>query len=113
MSSAEKGFDRGAAEAGRDDGMGRVARGASPEWKRHALQAVRACALGRDTFIVDEVWKFMPPDVTTHELRAMGPVMRRAHAFGWIEPTTEFRPSDRISAHRNPRRVWTSCIRRG
>ena len=50
-----------------------------------ALRAVAYVAQRQDSFISDDVWDALAsayPDVTTHEHRAMGAVMRRAVAEG-------------------------------
>ena len=101
-------FDRVAAENGRDDGMGRAARGAPTSWKSRALDALEVCARQYREFIVDDVWKCMDPADVPHEPRAMGPIMKMAQSQGIIEATGKYRLSDRRTAHRNPRQVWRS-----
>ncbi len=103
-------FDPQAAAKAKTEAMAQVEAHARVEWKDAALEAVRAAALASPSFIVDEVWPHLDDDVQTHELRAMGPVMRRAATLGYIAPTDRYRLSSRISAHKNPRRVWRSLI---
>lgn len=104
-------FDERAAARARDIDMARVDLHADPEWKDIAYDAV--CATAQELpngFIVDDVWKHMPHWIEEpREPRAMGPVMRRAQSAGVIIPTNEYRPSARVTAHRNPRRVWKSA----
>ncbi len=90
----------------------RVEAGADPTWSDKALQAAHRTAMEIKEFIVDAVWERMDENSRsgTRELRAMGSVIRRAHLVGWIEPTERHIPSDRVSAHRNPRRVWKSLL---
>ena len=90
--------------------MSRVDANADLDWKSVALEAVRRAASVLPEFIVDEVWKFLPQGVDTHDLRAMGPVMRRAHSKGYIEATNRYELSARVTSHGNPRRIWVSRI---
>ena len=92
--------------------MVRVERNAHEEWKDAALEAVYQAALVNRKFIVDEVWRYMPPDVSTHELRAMGAVMKKAAKAGWIIGTGEYEPSAKVSTHKGLRHVWQSLISR-
>jgi len=102
-------FDEQAAREAHKDGMGRVEDHAAPEWKDHALEAVRATARSGREFTVDDVWPNLAGGAT-HDLRAMGPVMKRAQRLRLIEPTGRFELARRISCHKCPRRVWRSLI---
>lgn len=108
MSGDQLTFDSGAAAAARDEGMQRVSHATKPDWAEAAYEAVLQTALLLpDGFIVDDVWPHIDPEVgQPHEPRAMGPVMRRAQSAGEITPTDSYRLSARVTAHRNPRRVW-------
>jgi len=103
-------FDARRSEKARDEGIARVEEAARTMWREAALEAVYQAALNERRFIVDEVWSYMPEGVDTRDLRAMGPVMRRAVKAGWITATSEYRNSTRVSAHSNPRRVWQSRL---
>jgi len=105
-------FDFSPRRAGqaRDEAMARAEASAHDEWKSAALEAVYQAASHNSRFIVDEVWSYMPGSTTTHELRAMGPVMRRAARAGWICATQEYVNSARVTAHGNPRRIWQSLL---
>lgn len=113
MNQPSLNFNAPAATAARDDALKRVAANVEWDWAAHALAAVRKTAMALETFIVDEVWLRLPPGGEPHEPRAMGTVMRRAREMGWIEATSDYRPSDRVTSHRNPRRVWRSLLWRG
>lgn len=104
-------FDANLSAAARDADMKRVDQAADPEWKDIAYDAVVAAAYEKPYgFIVDDVWKHIPPGVEVpREPRAIGPVMRRAQKDGVIIATNELRLSERITAHRNPRRVWKAA----
>ena len=103
-------FDPVRSAQARDEALVRVDRNAHEEWKDAALEAVYQAARVNRKFIVDEVWRYMPSSVNTHDLRAMGPVMRRAIKAGWISSTDEYINSSRVTAHKNPRRIWQSLI---
>ena len=94
----------------RDAAMQQVEEHARTKWQIAAMYAIWATAQGYHDFIVDMVWTFMPEGVTTHENRAMGPMMVRAAKAGWITPTDQYRLSERVTSHRNPRRIWVSQI---
>jgi len=106
----ELNFDPASSGTARDEAMGRAEDYAHEEWKEVALEAVYQAALVNEKFIVDEVWRYMPSGVSTHDLRAMGPVMRRAIKAGWICSTDEYINSSRVTAHKNPRRIWRSLL---
>ena len=80
---------------------------ADPDWKLRALQAVRKVAERQTHFIVDDCWQYVEEP---REPRAMGAVIANARRQGLIAPTSEYRPSARVTAHSNPRRVWRSLI---
>ena len=103
-------FDAARSGQARDEAMVRVERNAHEEWKDAALEAVYQAALVNKKFIVDEVWRYMPSDVSTHELRAMGAVMQKAVKAGWITGTGEYRSSAKVTTHKGLRHVWKSLI---
>ena len=94
----------------REMAIAQVDQNAEPEWKDVALKALYEVALTRRTFIVDEIWKEMPDDITTGENRAMGAVVRRGLGRGWIEGTEQYAPSRKVTSHGVPRQVWRSLI---
>lgn len=104
-------FDQVKAEEAKQDGMARAEAHADTEWQNMALLAVQYVALSKRTFIVDEVWQYIPSNLHTHNLRAMGPVMKRAQKLGWIEPCGHATTS-RVSAHGTPVTLWQSKIYR-
>lgn len=113
MNQPELNFDAPAATHARDDAINRVAANVEWDWAAHALEAVWRTAIELESFIVDEVWSRIPECKGPHEPRAMGAVMRRARDNRWIEATDQYRASDRVTAHRNPRRVWRSLLFEG
>jgi hypothetical protein len=85
----------------------RAEKGAGDDWNERALEAVRKVAEQQSHFIVDDCWVFVEEP---REPRAMGAVITKARKLGIIAATDEYRPSSRVSAHSNPRRVWRSLI---
>lgn len=86
---------------------------ANEAWKAAAYAAVEACAQRRETLIVDDVWPYLEAlSETTHDFRALGPVMRKAAKEGVIAKTDQFRLSHAHN-HGTPRPVWKSLVWRG
>lgn len=84
---------------------------ANAEWKRVALECVKTVATHESIFTADEVIEELSKfAVSTHDLRALGPVMRRAQKLGWITPTDNFVPSSRCNVHHQMIRRWKSWI---
>ena len=106
----ELNFDPASSGKARDEAMGRAEDYAHEEWKEVALEAVYQAALVNEKFIVDEVWGYLPEGVTTHDLRAMGPVMKRLQRAKVIEPPDEYRGSNKVTAHKVPRVGWRSLV---
>lgn len=95
----------------KQEGMARVDDHAAEEWKREAIMAVYRTAIALPELTSDDVMRCINPDVRTHELRAMGPVMMRAAKFHWIVKADQpARNSERPSLHASPRTVWRSLL---
>lgn len=94
----------------RDAALIQVEEHAATAWKNAALEAVIKAAATLGFFIVDDVYQWIPDDIKTHDLRAMGPVMLQAKELGYIEPTGTFKPSYLPGRHAGPRRVWKSFL---
>lgn len=90
--------------------MDRVDENAADDWKAEAAGAVYRAASTYEMFTTDEVWKYIPAGVSTHENRAMGPVMKRAVAAGLCSPTGNYRPSARPSCNARPVMVYASSL---
>lgn len=106
----ERVFDVEASEEARDEAIRRGDVAADPQWKERAYQALLACARANPTFIVDQVWEYLAREDVPKEPRAMGAILIRGAKEGVIARTREYRLSDRVSAHRNPRVVWQSSV---
>jgi hypothetical protein len=99
-------------EARLADALARVAAHADPEWWEVAVTAVYSLASRHRALTTDQVWQLLDPgEVTTHERRALGAVMRATARAGLIAPTDRYVPSERPQAHRRPVRVWRSLLR--
>ena len=84
-------------------------RGADRDWLATALRGVRVLAARNMYLTSDDVWRWMRPlKLTTPDNRAMGSVMASSHRDKYIEPTGEWRISERSVCHGRPIRVWKS-----
>lgn len=104
-------FDDTGSRAARDHAMDVVESHAATGFADAAYDAGVQCAENNHLFIVDEVWGYLPTGVTTHDLRAMGPVMKRLQRDRVIEPTDQYRGSNKVTSHKVPRVVWRSLVR--
>lgn len=104
-------MDRTASAQGKADGMTAVAEHATTAFASAALTTTWYVALARDEFTSDDIWRALPEDVTTHDYRALGPVLRTAQRRGWIVPTDRFQLTEQRSRHRAPIRIWRSRLR--
>lgn len=97
-----------AALAARDEAIQRVGEGAGDTWMRMAIHTIADVAAEEGEFTTDEVWaEFERREMLPRERRAMGAAMKQAAAQGFIQATSEYRPSARPKCHARPVRVWT------
>jgi hypothetical protein len=107
-------FDKNGANQNRDEAIDRVDAVADQAWKDAALQVIYETCVRNAFFFADDLWaSFIAKwgdfaTQGTHELRAMGPVMRRAVGAKWCECTGQYRRVSRN--HRHLRPVWKSLI---
>lgn len=100
--------------AAQAEAIERVERNAAQDWKDHVLDVIWGLAAYRQEMTSDDVWRLLgQDDPTTHEPRALGAMLKKAAAEGWLEPTEVYRPSARATCHARPVRVWRSLIYRG
>lgn len=99
-------------ERERDRGMGRAYRAANPAWKAFMYECIVVVARRKQYFTTDDVEtrRVRIGGPTTHENRALGPLMRQAHRDGICYPTERFEPSRRAMEHARPLRVWQSLV---
>ena len=90
--------------------INQVEKNANEEWLGVALFIISYLTKELDYFTADTVWEEFAhfPNNKTHEPRAMGAVMRKAHSIGLIKPTKEFVNSKKTSCHNGPKRIWKS-----
>ena len=102
----------------RDEGIKRVEKNADCLWISFAYEAALIVAGLKAEFTTDDIWDRIDmwqntgnyDDIATHDNRAMGAVMRKAQANGWIEPTDRVVKSNRPVCHSRPIRVWRSKL---
>ncbi len=105
-------LDGALADLSRTDALQRVDDHADPDWRNVAYDCVVAVAKRIAVFTTDEVLAELAkyPEVSTHEGRALGPVMMRAQRNAVIVATDQFVNSEAVSRHKAPKRVWASLI---
>lgn len=107
-------IDTGLGEVGKAIGMARAERAADPEWKKAAFNCVVAVCRKKERFTTDDVMDLLDQTgETTHELRAMGPIMRAAARLEICRKTQTFpetQKSCRAQLHRSPIQIWDSLI---
>jgi hypothetical protein len=100
--------------SGKSDGMGRAERAADPEWWAAACAAVVSVARSMRSLTTDDVLEAIDPSVSTHEMRALGPVMTAAARDGVIVKSRQMpRMCSRPTNHQRPLQVWSSLIFKG
>lgn len=102
-------FDAVASRTARDDGMRRGDDHADEQWRADADDAIRRTAQAFPDLTTDEVQRYgRLPD--TRDNRALGQRMKSAAKAGLIVATDRYRQTDKVVAHRRPKRVWKSLI---
>lgn len=81
---------------------------AHPNWFKTAYATGVILTRTRGTLTSEDVFDNMPLNITTHEPRAMGSVMRALKDDGWITPTGTYIKSSSIAGHGRPSHVWKS-----
>jgi hypothetical protein len=98
-------------QAARDEALERVEAAAHEEWKLAAAEAIASLAFNFETFTSDDVWRILDrSEHTTHERKAMGPMLLNAARDGLIERTGRTVDSRRTACHGRPVRVWRSLV---
>jgi hypothetical protein len=103
------------AKGAKEASMEQVEDHANPAWLNLMVEQVRIVCTKHRRFTVDDVMDRYDAIVgekpTTHELRAMGPVMLRAAKAGYcLKANVMAVPSRRRKLHASPRAVWDSLI---
>lgn len=105
-------YDPVAASSAKEYAMRQVKEHADQDWKTEAARIVRYLAETREEFTTDAVWFLLDgfTDVSTHEPRAMGPIMSNAARHHLIRATDRTTKSVRVVNHMRPIQVWRSLI---
>ena len=105
-------FDMDASAAARDASMQQAEDAANPEWQAYVSELIVEVARNCAEFTTDEVeWlRLQRGGPSTHEPRAMGPLMIAAAKRGVCTKTDRTQASSRVCNHRRPLRVWRSLI---
>jgi hypothetical protein len=101
---------------GKRDGMDRAERHADPHWWQCMLECGKIVAERKPYFNTDDIVQLrqrLHPNATTHEHRAIGPLMAALARLGYCERTDDWVESQQSSCHSRPMRVWFSMIYRG
>lgn len=77
------------------------------DWAADALAAVQKTCIVLEEFISDDVWRVGQLD-STHEDRALGPVLLQAKRNRWCVKTDRMRPS--LRSHLSGKPVWKSLV---
>lgn len=94
----------------RDMGIEEGEANADEIWKAAARDAIHYVARRQYELTSEDVLDAIEIDITTHDARALGGLMRTAQAQGLITPTMSFRKATRASRHSAPIRVWRSEV---
>jgi len=106
-------FDHAAAQAAKLAAMTRSETNANPTWADTMLELVRLTCREQLYFTADDIFdrvEAMPNMPKTHDLRAFGPVMKKAASAGYCEKTDRVRESSRAKLHASPRAIWRSKL---
>lgn len=112
MTTIQLSLDQALAQVAQTDALQRVAAHADQDWTHTAYLCVVRVAREHDEFTTDHVLAELANyPVSTHEPRALGPVMMRAARDSIIATTGRFVKSAAVSRHRAPKQVWKSLLR--
>lgn len=94
----------------RDEAIKKADDNASMTWKHDATAALHRVCRRQHKLTTDDVWAELASAETPREPRAMGAIMQKAYKGGIIQPTDNWRLSNRPACHRRPLRVWEVLI---
>jgi hypothetical protein len=93
-------------------GIDQAAAHADEVWLKTARRVVWWLIQDGQPFTTDECWaRLAALDVSTHEPRALGAVLRAAARAGLIRASGEYRKTTRPEAHSRPVPVWVPVRR--
>lgn len=96
-------------------GMERALRAANPLWWQFMMEVARETARAKPFFFTDDLERIRQErqGPTTHENRAIGPLMIAAKNAGYCVPTDRWAESSQRVNHGRFMRVWYSLIYTG
>lgn len=97
----------------KEEGMDRAERHADPYWKQCMMEAALAVAMRKPYLDTDDIvaWcREKHPNATTHEYRAIGPLMRACAKLGYFMQTQDWVESTQKQCNKRPMRVWYSLL---
>jgi hypothetical protein len=103
-------------EEGKREGMERVARNADPHWWACMLESGVQVAIRKQYFSSADIVKWCRehhPNASTHEYKAIGPIMNTLARHEVCQSTQDWVPSTYAINHSRPMRVWWSLIYKG
>lgn len=97
-----------------DEAIKQVAENMDIQWQKLAWETLKLIAENHPEFTTDDLWAVLDryPDITTHEPRAMGAIMRKAVKHRWVVTTGRYVKTKRPIAHQKPIAVWKSLAYR-
>lgn len=101
---------------GKLQGMARVYRAANAQWKQCFLECGKEIAQHKPYFYTDDIvylCRQRHPNASTHDYRAIGPLMRQMARLGYCEKTRQWFPSTQPQNHSRDMRVWWSLLYQG
>ncbi len=93
----------------RDDGIKRAEDHPHDDWKQSARDGLELLAATGKEFTSEDIRALIPVDITTHEPRALGGIVRKFLADGCIV-SVGFRESSNPQAHCRPVRVFRGVL---
>jgi hypothetical protein len=95
---------------GRNLGMARVYRAANPAWVLAVNSAILKAANTKPYINADDIYPLIPPGVTTHDNKALGPLMRKAAFDGIIRKASWVEKCMRPVRHAADLQMWQSLV---
>ena len=110
--SATPGFNVGRAESAKRRSMDRALDAANEDWAAFMYRAVVNVAKRKEHFCADDLERYRQQHggPSTHENRALGPLMHQARKAMICETTDRWVCSSQTINHRRPMRVWRSLV---
>lgn len=89
----------------RDQAIAEAEDQAMPDWLAEVTRILNQLIHDGDEFTTDDIWAKLPAELTTHEPRALGGLLKSAATTGRIHKVG-YRPTTRPEAHARPIPIW-------